>query len=113
MDVSPAEARLADPVAPGRAAFWRNRVLLLAAVVAVVAAAGGTWLKVATTMRHPAPVVVPKQPRVNALVWSHRVFVDAASFKRWLDARDVSFAEWAKNHPRALAVFHRAPSRHR
>ena len=108
MDVSPAEARLADPVAPGRAASWRKRMLLLAALVAVVAAAGGTWLKVTTTMRNPKPVVVPKQPRVNALVWSHRVFVDAASFKRWLDARHLSFAEWSKQHPRALVVFHRA-----
>jgi hypothetical protein len=110
VDVRSAEARLADPVAHGRAASWRKRVLLLAALVAVVAAAGGTWLKVATTMRNPKPVVVPKQPRVNALVWSHRVFVDAASFKRWLDARDVSFAEWAKQHPRALVVFHRTRS---
>jgi hypothetical protein len=107
------EARLADPVAPGRAASWRKRVLLLVALVAVVAAAGGIWLKVATTMRHPEPVVVPKQPRVNALVWSHRVFVDAASFKRWLDARDVSFAEWAKQHPRALVVFRRAATHRR
>lgn len=88
-------------------------MLLLAALVLVMAAAGGTWLKVATTMRNPRPVVVPKQPRVNALVWSHRVFVDAASFKRWLDARDVSFAEWAKQHPRALVVFRRAPSHRR
>jgi hypothetical protein len=88
-------------------------MLLVAALVAVVAAAGGTWLKVATTMRNPKPVVVPKQPRVNALVWSHRVFVDAASFKRWLDARDVSFAEWAKQHPRALVVFRRAPAHRR
>ena len=113
MDVSPAEARVANPVAPGRSASWRKRVLLLAALVAVVAAAGGTWLKVATTMRNPKPVVVAKQPRVNALVWSHRVFVDAASFKRWLDARDVSFAEWAKQHPRALVVFRRAATHRR
>jgi hypothetical protein len=46
-------------------------------------------------------------------VWSHRVFVDAASFKRWLDARDVSFAEWAKQHPRALVVFRRAATHRR
>lgn len=86
---------------------------MLALITAIAVAAAGTWARVAQTMRHPEPVVVPKQPRVNALVWSHRVFVDAASFKRWLDAHDIPFAEWARQHPGALAVFHRRPVRHR
>ena len=92
---------------------WHRSVLAAVLLAAIVVPAVATWLRVAHTIRHPHPVVVPKQPRVNALVWSRRVFVDAASFKRWLDAHDVSFAEWARQHPQALVVFHRRPARHR
>ena len=85
----------------------------MALAAAVALAAAGIWLRIATTIHDAQPVPVPRQPRVNALVWSHRVFVDAATFKRWLDAHHVSFAAWERQHPRGLAVFHRRPTPHR
>lgn len=105
-------APVLDQLAP-RSRRWHRRALAAALLAVIAIAAGLTWLRVAHTIRHPHPVKVTKQPHVNALVWSHRVFVDAASFKRWLDARDSSFAVWSRQHPGALAVFHRRPERHR
>lgn len=101
-----------EQLAP-RSRRWHRRALAVVLLVAIAIAAVVTWVRVAHTIRHPEPVAVPKQPRVNALVWSRRVFVDAASFKRWLDAHDLSFAEWARQHPQALVVFRRRPARHR
>jgi len=91
----------------------RGKALAAVLITAIAVAAFVTWLHVAHTIRHPHPVKVTRQPRVNALVWSHRVFVDAAFFKRWLDARDISFAAWSRQHPGAVAVFNRRPVRHR
>lgn len=105
-------APVLDQFAP-RSRRWHRRALAAALLAVIAIAAGLTWLRVAHTIRHPHPVKITRQPRVNALVWSHLVFVDAASFKRWLDARDSSFAVWSRQHPGALAVFHRRPLRHR
>lgn len=86
---------------------WSRKMIAAVLLLAVAVAAAATWLKVARTIRHPDPVSITKQPRVNALAWSGRVFVDAASFKRWLEARDGSYAEWARRHPRAVAILER------
>jgi hypothetical protein len=88
-------------------ARWSRKTLAAVLILAVAVAAAATWLKVARTIRHPEPVSITKQPRVNALAWSGRVFVDAASFKRWLEARDGSYAVWARRHPRAVAILER------
>ena len=87
---------------------WRGRALAAVLISAIAIAAFVTWLQVAHTIRHPHPVRVTRQPRVSALVWSNRVFVDTATFKRWLDGRDVPYAEWARKHPRAVAILERA-----
>jgi hypothetical protein len=79
-------------------------VLAGALLVAVALAAGATWLRVARTIDHPRPVKVSKQPKVVALAWSGRVFLDAASFKRWLAARHTSYAFWARRHPQGVAL---------
>lgn len=92
---------------------WPRRTVAAVVLLAVGLAAGLTWLKVARTIRHPDPVAASKQPRVTALAWSGRVFVDAASFKRWLEARDVAYAAWARQHPRAEAVLERTRARGR
>ena len=87
-----------------------RRALAAVLLAAIVVAAVVTWLQVAHTIRHPHPVKITRQPRVSALVWSGRVFVDTATFKRWLDGRDLSYAEWARKHPRAVAILDRARS---
>jgi hypothetical protein len=84
---------------------------VLAVLVAAVLAAVATWFEVAKTMRDPDPVAVPKLPRVTGIVWSNRVFVDAATFRRWLAAHDASYTVWARNHPGALALLARRPRR--
>ena len=104
--VSQAEARVLD-VAPGTRGRWPRRAVALIVLLAIALAAGMTWLRVARTIRHPHAITVTKQPHVNALAWSGRVFVDAASFKRWLEARDTSYAAWARQHPRARALLER------
>jgi hypothetical protein len=75
-----------------------------ALLVAIALAAGATWLRVARTINHPRPVKISKQPKVTALAWSGRVFVDAATFKHWLAARNASYASWAHRHPRGVAL---------
>jgi hypothetical protein len=99
-------------VAP-RSRRWHRRALAAVLLVVIASAALVTWLRVAHTIRHPHPVRVTKQPRVSALVWSGRVFVDAATFKRWLDARDVPYRTWARQHPHAVGILDRAHSLHR
>lgn len=87
---------------------WPRRLLAVALVLALALAAAATWVKVERTMRHPRPVVITKHPRVSALVWSGRVYVDPETFRRWLAGRDVAYADWARLHPRALAILQRA-----
>jgi hypothetical protein len=84
---------------------------MLAVLVVAVFAALVTWLEVAKTMRDPDPVAVPKLPRVTGIAWSNRVFVDAATFRRWLAAHNASYPVWARNHPGALAMLARRPRR--
>jgi hypothetical protein len=110
--VNPTEAPVLDQIAPRAPARWRRKTVAAALVVAVAVTALVTWLKVAHTIRHPHPVKVTKQPRVSALVWSGRVFVDPATFKRWLDARDVPYEQWARTHPHAVAILERAHGTH-
>lgn len=88
-----------------------RKTLAAVLLLAVAVAAATTWLKVARTMRDADPVPVPKVPRVTGVVWSNRVFVDAASLRRWLNARDKSYTVWARNHPRALALLARRSRR--
>jgi hypothetical protein len=71
---------------------------------AAVTSAGAVWLKVATTLRAPDPVSIPKRPQVAAVMWSNRVFVDRAELERWIDVRDRSYTVWAREHPAAAAV---------
>ena len=106
--VNPTEAPVLDRIAPRAARRWQRKALAAAVLLAVGIAAVATWFKVAHTIRHPHPVKITKQPRVSALVWSGRVFVDASTFKHWLDARDVPYAQWARAHPRAVAILERA-----
>jgi hypothetical protein len=84
---------------------------VLVLLVATAFAAAATWLKVARTMRDADPVTAAKLPRVNGIVWSNRVFVDTATFRRWLAAHDESYTVWARNHPRALALLARRSRR--
>ncbi len=107
------DAPLLDQVTRARPRRWSRKLLAAALLVAIVAAAFVTWLRVAHIIRHPHPVKITKQPRVSALVWSGRVFVDPATFKRWLDARDVPYSQWARTHPRAVAILERAHVLHR
>lgn len=102
------ESPLLDRLGPRAPRRWRRRALGTALVIVVTAAALFTWFRVAHTIRHPQPVKVTRQPRVSALVWSGRVFVDPATFKRFLDARDVTYAQWARTHPRAVGILERA-----
>jgi hypothetical protein len=74
-------------------------LLMATAVVAVV-----TWFEVAKILRNPDRVPPAKVPHLSGLVWSHRVFVDRLTFKRWLAAHDESFAVWVRQHPNALDV---------
>jgi len=107
--VSRTDASALDQFTP-RSRRWQRRALAAALITAIAAAALVTWLRVAHVIRHPHPVTVTKQPRVSALVWSNRVFVDPATFKAWLDRRNVTYAEWARRHPRAVAILDSAHS---
>ena len=108
-----ADARVLDPIAPRAAARWHRRALAAALLLAVTVAAVVTWLSVARKISNPDPVSITKQPRVTALVWSGRVFVDPATFKRWLEKRDTSYAAWARRHPLAVAILERVHRRRR
>jgi hypothetical protein len=94
-----------------RAVAWPRRTLVLAILAAAIVAATLTWLQVAKTMRDANPVPPATFPRVNGIVWSNRVFIDAATFRRWLAAHDVSYTVWARNHPGALALLARRSRR--
>jgi len=111
--VSPSEAPVLDQIAPRAPRRWHRKALAAALIAAIALAAVATWFRVAHTIRHPHPVKITRQPRVSALVWSGRVFVDAATFKQWLDGRDVQYAQWARTHPRAVAILERAHGLHR
>jgi hypothetical protein len=107
--VSETNAPVLDQLSP-RSRRWHRRALAALLLAAIAVAAVLTWLRVAHVIRHPHPVKVTRQPRVSALVWSSRVFVDQATFKAWLGRRDVPYAEWARRHPRAVAILDRAHS---
>lgn len=92
-----------EPIVRPRAVSW-PRTIMLALLLAAVVVAVVTWFDVARTLRNPDRVPPAKVPRVSGLVWSHRVFVDRLSFKRWLAAHNESFTVWARQHPNALDV---------
>jgi hypothetical protein len=109
--VSRADTRAVESIVRPRAVTWPRRTLVLALLVAVAVAAAATWLEVAKTMHDADPVPAATVPRITGVVWSNRVFVDAATFRRWLAARDVSYTVWARNHPGALARLAQRPRR--
>lgn len=46
----------------------------------------------------------PESPvRSTAIVWADRVFTNRAELARWLRARGVRYAVWARRHPRVAA----------
>jgi hypothetical protein len=111
--VSRADARVLDQIAARAVARWHRRALAATLLLMIAVAAAVTWLSVARKISNPDPVAITKQPRVTALVWSGRVFVDPATFKRWLEKRDTSYAAWARRHPLAVAILERAHTRRR
>jgi hypothetical protein len=83
------------------------------ALVVVVLSAAVIWLRVVDTIRHPQTIPTPPPPpRVNGVVWGHRVFVDARSLRSALSARGVSYETWARKHPAAKTIL-RGGKRHR
>jgi hypothetical protein len=111
--VDHADARAIAAVAPNRASRWRRRrsmLVLLVAFPLTVAIAALVWVEVARTLRNPDPLFVPKPPVVSGVVWSDRVFVDRAAFRRWLAARHLSYVEWERAHPNAAALLHSKPA---
>jgi hypothetical protein len=90
-------------------------IAFLATVLSVAAAAAcaaALWMQVVHTIRHPHPIPISRPPNVAAVVWGHRVFVDAAPFRRSLHAGGISYRAWARHHPAAAQILRRR-SRHR
>jgi hypothetical protein len=85
-------------------------LVLIVALPLSVAAAGFIWVDVATKLRKPDPVFVPKPPVVSGVVWSNRVFIERAAFRRWLAARHLSYVEWERAHPAAAALLRSRPA---
>jgi hypothetical protein len=79
-------------------------VLALGGVLALAAA---IWLQVVHTIRHPKPIPVSVPPRVNGIVWGHRVFLDARTLRSALSARGVSYEAWTRKHPAAKKILRR------
>lgn len=84
-------------------------LVLIAVMLACAATAGFVWVEVAKKLRKPEPVFVPKPPVVSGVVWSNRVFIDRAAFRRWLAARHLSYVEWERAHPAAAALLRSRP----
>jgi hypothetical protein len=84
----------------------------LLALGAVLSLATVIWLEVLHTIRHPKPIPVAVPPRVNGVVWGHRVFVDVRTLRSALSARGVSYETWARKHPAAKTIL-RGRTRHR
>jgi hypothetical protein len=84
-------------------------LVLIVVLIASAATAGFVWVEVAKKLRKPEPVFVPKPPVVSGVVWSNRVFIDRAAFRRWLAARHLSYAEWERAHPAAAALLRSRP----
>jgi hypothetical protein len=76
-------------------------VLALAPILAV-----GLFLG-ARTMVSDKPA--PQSGRATSVVWSGRVFKTKAQLARWLDQRDMSYDQWAAQHPGA-SFFREAPA---
>jgi hypothetical protein len=106
--VHAANASAVSDVRPERAASWRRKAVL-PAMLLVLAAAAVTWLQVVRTIRDPDPLTIPARPPVAGIVWSNRVFIHERSLKRWFQAHGRSYAVWARNHPRAVAVLRDRP----
>ena len=87
----------------------RSTVVLIVALCLIVPTAAFIWVDVARKLSKPEPVFVPKPPVVSGVVWSNRVFIERAAFRRWLAARHVSYAEWERAHPAAAALLRSRP----
>jgi hypothetical protein len=84
-------------------------MFLIVALPLIVATAAFVWVDVARKLSKPKPVFVPKPPVVSGVVWSDRVFIDRAAFRRWLAARHLSYVEWERAHPNAAALLRSRP----
>jgi hypothetical protein len=73
----------------------RNTLYALG-VAAVVAALVVIGIEIERTNK---PVVAPTTP--HSFVWSDRVPLSDAMFKKWLGERGAKFRAWAKLHPDA------------
>jgi hypothetical protein len=73
----------------------RNTLYALG-VAAVIAALIVVGIEIARTNK---PVVAPAAP--HSFVWSDRVPLSNAMFKKWLGERGAKFRAWAKLHPDA------------
>jgi hypothetical protein len=74
----------------------RFAVAIGAAVVAV------PWGFAFQKLLTPRPVASSDAP--SAIVWGDRVFSGQRALKGWLTARGVSYHNWVREHPAALAV---------
>jgi len=84
---------VANPRLVGNAV--RNTLYALG-VAAVIAAFVVIGLEIARTNKPVAGPVVP-----HSFVWSDRVPLSEAMFKKWLGERGAKFRAWAKLHPDA------------
>jgi hypothetical protein len=91
-----------------RSAGWR-RTAVIPILLAVLVAAGATWFQVVRTIRDPAPLSIPDRPPIAGIVWSNRVFIHERALKRWFETRGLSYAVWARNHPRAVELLRGRP----
>ena len=94
----------ADPSGEPRFPAWITFPAAVVALGAVLALAGAIWVHVVQTLRDPKPIPITVPPRVNGIVWGHRVFVDVRSLRSALAARGVSYQAWARNHPSARKI---------
>lgn len=81
----------------------------LAFALAIVAVVAFVWIRVALTL---TKTVEPTRPigTPSALGWGERVFTSKAELRRYLAARHIPYAAWAREHPSAIAVLeHRLP----
>ena len=94
----------AEPSADPRFPTWITFPAAVLTLGAVLALAGAIWVHNVHTLRNPKPIPITVPPRVNGVVWGHRVFVDVRSLRSALTARGVSYQAWARRHPTAKKI---------
>jgi hypothetical protein len=88
----------------GRVARWGKHVAMGCLLAAAIVAGVLLWLRVTDTLRHAKPVPAAKRPHVTGVPWGKKVFLTEHRFARWLNARGVSYRQWARQHPKAAAT---------